>query len=113
MNLLAMHTSSSSGEPRRMLRRLQLLLLSYKKTSDRRVDVVRELGVTSHVVDFPFQPCSLSVSRVIYYQSMSSADYLAKVSEPTCLVNLMVMIEKRNCDVRICIYPKYLNKAIK
>ena len=39
--------------------------------------------------------------------------YLAKVNEPTDWVNSMVMTEKKNCDVRICIDPKDLNMAIK
>ena len=39
--------------------------------------------------------------------------YLAKVNEPTDWVNSMVMIEKKNGDVRICIDTKDLNMAIK
>ena len=39
--------------------------------------------------------------------------YLAKVNQPTDWVNSMVMIEKKNGDVRICIDPKDLNMAIK
>ena len=39
--------------------------------------------------------------------------YLAKVNEPTDWVNSMVMTEKKNGDVRICIDPKDLNMAIK
>ena len=38
--------------------------------------------------------------------------YLAKVNQPTDWVNSMVMIEKKNGDVRICIDPKDLNMAI-
>ena len=39
--------------------------------------------------------------------------YLAKINEHTDWVNSMVMTEKKNGDVRICIDPKYLNTAIK
>ena len=39
--------------------------------------------------------------------------YLANVNEPTDWVNSMVMTEKKNGDVRICIDPKDLNMAIK
>ena len=39
--------------------------------------------------------------------------YLAKVNEPADWVNSMVMTEKKNGDVRICIDPKDLNMAIK
>ena len=39
--------------------------------------------------------------------------YLAKVNEPTDWINSMVMTEKKNGDVRICIDPKDLNMAIK
>ena len=39
--------------------------------------------------------------------------YLSKVNQPTDWVNSMVMIEKKNGDVRICIDPKDLNMAIK
>ena len=39
--------------------------------------------------------------------------YLTKVNEPTDWVNSMVMIEKKNGDVRICIDPKDLNMANK
>ena len=39
--------------------------------------------------------------------------YLAKVNEPTDWVNSLVMTEKKNGDVRICIDPKDLNMAIK
>ena len=38
--------------------------------------------------------------------------YLANVNEPTDWINSMVMIEKKNGDVRICIDPKVLNMAI-
>ena len=41
------------------------------------------------------------------------AGYLAMVNEPTNWVNSMVMTERQNGNVRICIDPKYLNMAIK
>ena len=44
---------------------------------------------------------------------LESLDIIEKVSEPTDWVNAMVMVEKKDGTVRLCIDPVDLNKAIK
>ena len=44
---------------------------------------------------------------------MVSLGVIEKVDQPTDLVNSMVLIEKHNGDLRICLDPKDLNRAIK
>ena len=44
---------------------------------------------------------------------MVELDIIAKVTKPTDWVNSMVVVEKRNGDLRICLDPRDLNKAIK
>ena len=43
---------------------------------------------------------------------MEAEDIIAKVAEPTPWVSLMVVVRKKNGDVRICIDPRDLNKAV-
>lgn len=45
--------------------------------------------------------------------SMEQADIIAKVDKPTEWVNSMVVVEKKNGDIRICLDPRDLNRAIK
>jgi hypothetical protein len=44
--------------------------------------------------------------------SMEESDIIAKVDQPSQWVNSMVVVEKKNGDVRICLDPRDLNKAI-
>ena len=44
---------------------------------------------------------------------MEADDIIAKVAEPTPWVSSMVVVRKKNGDVRICIDPRDLNKAVK
>ena len=44
---------------------------------------------------------------------MVKSEVIVQVEEPTEWVSGMVVAEKPNGDVRICIDPKLLNKAIK
>jgi transposase InsO family protein len=46
-------------------------------------------------------------------QSMEDQGVIAKVTEPTDWVNSLVVVEKPNGKLRVCIDPKNLNKAIK
>ena len=43
---------------------------------------------------------------------MEKLNVISKVDEPTKWVNSMVMVPKPNGAVRICLYPRDLNKAI-
>ena len=43
---------------------------------------------------------------------MEAEDIIAKVAEPTPWVSLIVVVRKKNGDVRICIDPRDLNKAV-
>ena len=44
---------------------------------------------------------------------MEADDMIAKIAEPTPWVSSMVVVRKKNRDVRICIDPRALNKAVK
>ena len=44
---------------------------------------------------------------------MEAADIIAPVTEPTPWISSMVIVPKKNGDVRICLDPRDLNKAIK
>ena len=44
---------------------------------------------------------------------MEAEGIIAKVAEPTPWVSSMVVVRKKNGDVRICIDPRDLNKAVK
>ena len=44
---------------------------------------------------------------------MVSNDIITKVTEPTDWVNSMVVVQKSNGDLRVCLDPRDLNKAIK
>ena len=44
---------------------------------------------------------------------MVSNDIITKVTEPTDWVNSMVVVQKPNGDLRVCLDPRDLNKAIK
>ena len=43
---------------------------------------------------------------------MVALNIIAKVTEPTDWVNSMVVVEKRNGDLRVCLDPHDLNRAI-
>lgn len=38
---------------------------------------------------------------------------IRKIEEPTEWVNSLVIVEKKNGDLRLCIDPRHLNKSIK
>ena len=44
---------------------------------------------------------------------LEAINIIGKVSEPTVWVNAMVMVEKKDGSVRLCIDPVDLNKAIR
>ena len=44
---------------------------------------------------------------------MEKMEIIKRVNEPTDWVNSMVVVEKPNGNLRICLDPKHLNKAIK
>ena len=44
---------------------------------------------------------------------MEKLNVIAKVTEPTAWVNSMVVVQKANSDIRICLNPKDLNQAIR
>ena len=44
---------------------------------------------------------------------MEKIDVITKVTEPTEWVNSVVVTEKKNGKVRVCLDPRDLNKAIK
>lgn len=46
-------------------------------------------------------------------EQLESLDIIEKVSEPTDWVNAMVMAEKKDGGIRLCINPVDLNKVIK
>ena len=43
---------------------------------------------------------------------MKAEGIIKKVTGPTYWVNSLVLVEKRNCKLRICLYPRDLNSAI-
>ena len=45
-------------------------------------------------------------------QRMEQAGVISKVTQPTAWVNSMVVVEKSNSQIRICLDPKNLNQAI-
>ena len=46
-------------------------------------------------------------------ERMEKIDAITKVTEPTKWVNSVVVTEKKNVKVRVCLDPRDLNKAIK
>ncbi|KAK2725576.1 hypothetical protein QYM36_000169 [Artemia franciscana] len=58
-------------------------------------------------------PLALKQKLKTELERLESLDIIKKVSEPTDWVNAMVMVEKKDGGVRLCIDPVDLNKAIK
>ncbi|KAK2705876.1 hypothetical protein QYM36_016028 [Artemia franciscana] len=58
-------------------------------------------------------PLALKQKLKTELKRLESLDIIKKVSEPTDWVNAMVMVEKKDGGVRLCIDPVDLNKAIK
>ena len=44
---------------------------------------------------------------------MEKLDVIAKVTKPTAWVSSMVVVQKANSGIRICLDPKDLNQAIR
>ncbi len=89
-------------------------------------DVFGEIGLLSgehHITLDPSIPPVVNPPRRIPFMlkekvrlelnRMKRLEIITKVEEPTEWVNSIVIVEKPNCSVRICLDPKNLNEAIK
>ena len=57
-------------------------------------------------------PISMIIRVKTKLESMEQANIISKVDQPTPWVNSMVVVEKKDGSVRICLEPRELNKAI-
>jgi hypothetical protein len=58
-------------------------------------------------------PLSLHPRLKKTLEALEKQNIIAKVDHPTDWVNSLVIVEKKNGDLRLCLDPKHLNKAIK
>jgi hypothetical protein len=58
-------------------------------------------------------PLSLHPRLKKTLDALEKQNIIAKVDHPTDWVNSLVIVEKKNGDLRLCLDPKHLNKAIK
>ncbi len=58
-------------------------------------------------------PCALKPKLKKELQRMVDLEIIEPVEKPTDWINALVIVSKPNGDLRICLYPRPLNKAIK
>lgn len=84
-------------------------------------DAIGDLGVATLTVDPTIKPTILPCRKIPHalkdkvreeIDSLLQRGIMEKVEEPTPWVNQMVVVPKKNGEIRICIDPKPLNKAL-
>ena len=95
----------------------ELMEICTQNVSMAQLDVLMTIYITSHwilVVHAPRKvPIELKDRLQAELREMESQDIIAKVTKPTDWVNSLVIREKENGRLCLCLDPKDLNKAIK
>lgn len=74
--------------------------------------IILKENATSRILPIRRIPQALHTRVKLKLEQMERDCIIAKVDEPTDWLNPLVIVEKKNKDLRLCLDPKYLNEAI-